>query len=66
MARPTKVKRSSKDVRSPRDSAATQAEILDAAVEEFARHGLANARIEAIAANTGVTKAMIYSCSHRG
>lgn len=60
MARPSKVKGSSKVARSPRDREATQAEILDAAVEEFARHGLANARIEAIAANTGVTKAMIY------
>ncbi|MGL5794735.1 MAG: TetR/AcrR family transcriptional regulator, partial [Waterburya sp.] len=48
-----------KPVRS-RDSEATQTEILDAAVEEFALHGLANARIETIAANTGVTKAMIY------
>lgn len=48
-----------KSVRS-RDRKATQAEILDAAVEEFALNGLANARIETIAANTGVTKAMIY------
>ena len=58
MARSTR--RSSKASRSTRDPEATQAEILDAAVEEFARHGLANARIEAIASNTGVTKAMIY------
>ena len=43
-----------------RDSLATQGEILDAAIIEFALHGLANARIETIAANTGVTKAMIY------
>lgn len=50
---------SKKPVRS-RDSEATKTEILDAAVEEFALHGLANARIETIAANTGVTKAMIY------
>jgi TetR/AcrR family transcriptional regulator len=55
----SKKKSPSKQVRS-RDSEATQTEILDAAVEEFALHGLANARIEAIAANTGVTKAMIY------
>ena len=48
-----------KSVRS-RDSKATQTEILDAAVEEFALQGLNNARIETIAANTGVTKAMIY------
>ncbi len=50
---------SKKRVRS-RDSKATQTEILDAAVEEFALHGLKNAHIETIAANTGVTKAMIY------
>lgn len=60
MIRSTKVKRTSKITRNTRDSKATQAEILDAAVEEFARHGLANARIEEIAAHTGVTKAMIY------
>lgn len=35
--------------RSTRDREATKAEILGAAVEEFARNGLANARIEAIA-----------------
>ncbi|MBW4644493.1 MAG: TetR/AcrR family transcriptional regulator [Goleter apudmare HA4340-LM2] len=50
----------SKVVRSTRDAEATKTEILDAAVAEFALHGLANARIEAIAAHTGVTKAMIY------
>ena len=50
---------SKKNVRS-RDREATQAEILDASVEEFALNGLANARIETIASNTGVTKAMIY------
>jgi AcrR family transcriptional regulator len=56
----TKNKRASKASRNTRDREATKTEILDAAVEEFARNGLANARIEAIAANTGVTKAMIY------
>lgn len=50
---------SKKPVRS-RDSKATQTEILNAAVKEFALQGLNNARIETIAANTGVTKAMIY------
>ena len=43
-----------------RDAEATQASILDAAEEEFARHGLKAARTETIAARTGVTKAMIY------
>ncbi|HEY9777276.1 MAG TPA: TetR/AcrR family transcriptional regulator [Planktothrix sp.] len=43
-----------------RDAEATKARILDAAEEEFARAGLLGARTEAIAANTGVTKAMLY------
>lgn len=43
-----------------RDAEATRNRILDAAEEEFARAGLLGARTEAIAANTGVTKAMIY------
>lgn len=60
MVRSTKVKGASKVPRNTRNSEATQAEILNAAVEEFARHGLANARIEEIAAHTGVTKAMVY------
>ena len=34
--------------------------ILDAAEEEFAKYGLSGARTDAIAARTGVTKAMIY------
>jgi TetR/AcrR family transcriptional regulator len=43
-----------------RDAEATKNSILDAAEEEFARGGLLGARTEAIAAHTGVTKAMIY------
>src|ERR1700739_2714663 len=43
-----------------RDAEATKTRILDAAEEEFARGGLMGGRTEAIAANTGVTKAMIY------
>ncbi len=43
-----------------RDAEATQLQILDAAEDEFARYGLAGARIDAITARTGVTKAMIY------
>ena len=54
------LKHTSKVARSTRDAEATKTEIMEAAVEEFARHGLANARIEAIAAHTDVTKAMIY------
>lgn len=54
-----KSKRSSAK-RPSRDPEATRAQILDAAEEEFARYGLAGARTEPIAANTGVTKAMIH------
>jgi TetR/AcrR family transcriptional regulator len=57
---PFRANASNKVPRNIRNSEATQAEILNAAVEEFARHGLANARIEEIAAHTGVTKAMVY------
>lgn len=50
----------SKSSRSVRDAESTRADILDAAEEEFAKHGLQGARMDAIAAKTGVTKAMIY------
>lgn len=53
-------KRKLKKPRQARDAEATQAQILDAAEEEFARYGLAGAKIDAIAARTGVVKAMIY------
>jgi len=43
-----------------RDAELTRAAILDAAEEEFAKSGLSGARTDAIAARTGVTKAMIY------
>jgi TetR/AcrR family transcriptional regulator len=43
-----------------RNSEATKTQILDAAEVEFAVTGLSGARTEAIAAQTGVTKAMIY------
>lgn len=43
-----------------RDAAATQKSILDAAEKEFASYGLHGARTEVIAADTGVTKAMIH------
>ena len=43
-----------------RDAIATQANILDAAEVEFARHGLKGARIQAIAKNASVTTAMIH------
>ena len=43
-----------------RNPEATKNKILDAAEAEFAVTGLIAARTEAIAAQTGVTKAMIY------
>lgn len=43
-----------------RNPEATKSQILDAAEAEFAVTGLSGARTEAIAAQTGVTKAMIY------
>lgn len=45
---------------SGRDAEATKAQILDAAEQEFAIAGFAAARTETIAAQTGVTKTMIY------
>ena len=52
--------RRSSTARTARNPEATKTQILDAAEEEFARYGLAGARTEPIAANTGVTKAMIH------
>ncbi len=52
--------RRSSTPRTVRNPEATKTQILDAAEEEFARYGLAGARTEPIAANTGVTKAMIH------
>lgn len=40
--------------------AARPAEILQAAIEEFAEHGFAGAKIEAIAARAGVAKGTVY------
>jgi AcrR family transcriptional regulator len=44
----------------PGDSAATRRRILDAAIAEFAEHGIAGARIDRIAAGSGNNKALIY------
>ncbi len=60
MNHPAKEKSLPNKKRKLRDREATKAEILDAAEEEFAKSGLAGARIDAIADRTGVTKAMIY------
>ena len=52
--------KTTKPPNSTRNSEATKNQILDAAEAEFAVTGLSGARTEAIAAQTGVTKAMIY------
>lgn len=44
----------------PRDAQATRAKILDAAVEEFAAHGLGGGRIERIAELSGANPRSIY------
>lgn len=60
VSRPIPAKPKTTKPRQVRDAEATKAQILDAAEEEFARHGLNGARTEAIATRSGVTKAMIY------
>ena len=62
MARSDRNRQPDQTVRQKRNSAATQARILEAATEEFAKYGLAGARTAAIAAQSGVTKAML--CYH--
>ncbi|MFE9626726.1 TetR family transcriptional regulator [Streptomyces sp. NPDC006527] len=44
----------------PRDPEATKARIFDAAVAEFARYGIAGARIDRIAAEAKANKQLIY------
>jgi TetR/AcrR family transcriptional regulator len=52
--------KTTKSIALTRNPEATKNQILDAAEAEFAVAGLSAARTEAIAAQTGVTKAMIY------
>jgi AcrR family transcriptional regulator len=44
-----------------RDREATKAKLLEAALTEFATHGIAGARVDRIAAKAGCNKAMIYA-----
>lgn len=44
-----------------RDAEATRRRILDEATAEFARHGIAGARVDRIAAAAGCNKAMLYA-----
>ena len=46
--------------RPTRDPERTRAAILDAATEEFARHGLGGARVDRIAAKADINKRMLY------
>ena len=47
-------------VRRPRDAEKTKGAILAAAREEFCRHGLAGARVDAIAERAGANKRLLY------
>lgn len=44
-----------------RDASATRQRILEAATDEFARHGIAGARVDRIAENARANKAQIYA-----
>ena len=44
----------------PRDAERSQSHILDAALAEFADHGLGGARMDRIAERAGVNKRLIY------
>jgi AcrR family transcriptional regulator len=46
--------------RPTRDAERTRAAILDAATQEFARHGLGGARVDRIAAKADINKRMLY------
>ena len=58
MVKPSK--RVAKSVRSVRDAQMTQQQILDAAEQEFSRHGLNGARMNAIAVRAKVTTATLH------
>ncbi|HBE35140.1 MAG TPA: TetR family transcriptional regulator, partial [Cyanobacteria bacterium UBA11368] len=58
MVRPSK--RVAKSVRPFRDAEKTQQQILDAAEQEFSRHGLNGARMSAIATRAKVTTATLH------
>ncbi len=58
MVRPKK--RVAKSIRANRDAELTQRQILDAAEQEFARHGLKGARMSAIADRAQVTTATLH------
>jgi AcrR family transcriptional regulator len=57
---PTPVRPKARPARPTRDAARTQAAILEAATQEFARHGLGGARVDRIAARAKTNKRMLY------
>ena len=63
LARPAatgSVRTRTKVARPTRDAVRTQAAILEAATQEFARHGLGGARVDSIAARAKTNKRMLY------
>ena len=63
LARPAatiSVRTKAKPARPTRDAARTQAAILEAATQEFARHGLGGARVDRIAVRAKTNKRMLY------
>lgn len=60
MERTARSEHSSTPSRQGRSGEATKQQILDAAEEEFAKHGLSGARTDAIATRAGVAPRMIY------
>jgi AcrR family transcriptional regulator len=57
---PVPRKQTSKPAARVRDAEATRQRVLDAATAEFARHGLAGARVDAIALRARANKQLIY------
>lgn len=57
---PTAARTPARRARPQRDAVRTQAAILAAATQEFARHGLGGARVDRIAARAGTNKRMLY------
>jgi len=59
-AAPASARTRTKAARPTRDAVRTQAAILEAATQEFARHGLGGARVDSIAARAKTNKRMLY------
>jgi AcrR family transcriptional regulator len=57
---PASVRSKAKPARPTRDAVRTQSAILEAATQEFARHGLGGARVDRIAARAKTNKRMLY------